>query len=240
MTEPELSTEERVERSAIAAAEELRATKAAERPAWYSPVAHLLAPTFLGLGLCYAGVSQLGELNWLDWLSIPVFWVFSNFIEWHAHRDLLHTNSARLLSLYEGHTLNHHKIFPAADMAVRSRAEWREVLLPPLAVLMLLGLLLPVFSLFWVLGFENLALLYMTVGALYVLSYEWLHLSYHLDPEGFIGGLKVIRFLRAHHTVHHNPRFMKRWNMNVTIPLWDWVRGTSADEEVQAEAPRGG
>jgi hypothetical protein len=151
----------------------------------------------------------------------------------------LHTRSRKIPSLYEGHTLNHHRIFPAEDMAVRCRGEWREVLLPPLAVVMLMSLLLPVFSGFWFLGLQNIALLYMITGTAYVLSYEWLHLSYHLDPEGFVGGLRVIRALRHHHSVHHNPRFMKRWNMNVTIPLWDWVRGTIADEEVQAEAPRG-
>ena len=111
--------------------------------------------------------------------------------------------------------------------------------MPPLAVIMLISLLLPVFAGLWLLGLHNIALLYMITGTVYVLSYEWLHLSYHLDPGGFIGSLKVIRALRYHHSVHHDPRLMMRWNMNVTIPLWDWVRGTIADEEVQAEAPRG-
>ena len=229
---------EKAERAARAP-EELRASRAEERPRWYSPLCHLMAPTVFGLSLCCLGALSLEDVLWWEWLSVPVIWVFSNFIEWHAHRDLLHTSSKRLPILYEGHTLTHHRIFPAEDMAVRSRAEWREVLLPPLAVVMLLGLLLPVFSGFWLLGLQNVAFLYMITGAAYVLSYEWLHLSYHLDPEGFIGSRRVIRALRSHHSVHHNPRFMKRWNMNVTIPLWDWVRGTIADEEVQAEAPRG-
>ncbi len=217
------------------ALEELRATRAEERPRWYSPICHLMGPTVFGLSLCCVGAALLEGVLWWEWMSVPAVWVFSNFIEWHAHRDLLHTRSKRLPILYEGHTLTHHRIFPAEDMAVRSRAEWREVLLPPLAVVMLLGLLLPVFSGLWLLGLENVALLYMITGAAYVLSYEWLHLSYHLDPEGFIGSRGVIRALRRHHSVHHDPRLMKRWNMNVTVPFWDWVRGTIADSETAGD-----
>ena len=60
----------------------------------------------------------------------------------------------------------------------------------------------------------------------YVLSYEWLHLAYHLPPDSFVGRLPPIRFLRRHHATHHDPRLMMRWNFNITIPLWDLVRGT--------------
>jgi sterol desaturase/sphingolipid hydroxylase (fatty acid hydroxylase superfamily) len=35
-----------------------------------------------------------------------------------------------------------------------------------------------------------------------------------------------VRALRRHHAVHHDPELMQRWNFNVTVPLWDLVRGT--------------
>ena len=60
----------------------------------------------------------------------------------------------------------------------------------------------------------------------YVVSYEWLHLSYHLPPESFIGRLWLVRVLKKHHATHHDPQLMQKWNFNVTIPLWDLVRGT--------------
>ena len=60
----------------------------------------------------------------------------------------------------------------------------------------------------------------------YVVVYEWLLLSYHLPADSFIGSLALIRFLRTTHAIHHDPRLMQRFNFNVTLPLWDLVRGT--------------
>jgi sterol desaturase/sphingolipid hydroxylase (fatty acid hydroxylase superfamily) len=39
-------------------------------------------------------------------------------------------------------------------------------------------------------------------------------------------------WLREQHRRHHHPRLMQRWNFNVTVPLWDWVRGTRVPREV--------
>ena len=61
---------------------------------------------------------------------------------------------------------------------------------------------------------------------LYVVSYEWLHLSFHLPATHFIARLGVVKKLKRHHATHHDPRLMQKWNFNVTVPLWDWVRGT--------------
>ena len=61
---------------------------------------------------------------------------------------------------------------------------------------------------------------------LYVLTYEWLHLAYHLPADGAVGRLRATRWLRRHHQRHHHPPLMQRWNFNVTLPLWDHVRGT--------------
>ena len=68
---------------------------------------------------------------------------------------------------------------------------------------------------------------------LYVLSYEWLHLAYHLPQDRWLARTALVRTLRRHHQLHHAPHLMHRWNFNVTVPLWDWVRGTV----YQAPAP---
>jgi len=60
-------------------------------------------------------------------------------------------------------------------------------------------------------------------------SYEWLHLSYHLPHDHLVGRSRIIRALRRHHTIHHDPRLMQRWNLNVTVPLWDVVMRTVAE-----------
>jgi len=34
--------------------------------------------------------------------------------------------------------------------------------------------------------------------------------------------------------VHHAPELMQKWNFNVTIPLWDWVRRTIRRDQDEA------
>jgi sterol desaturase/sphingolipid hydroxylase (fatty acid hydroxylase superfamily) len=59
----------------------------------------------------------------------------------------------------------------------------------------------------------------------FFLSYEWTHLAYHL-PDGRLGRLSLVRHLRELHRRHHDPRLMKRWNFNITVPVFDVIRGT--------------
>ena len=60
----------------------------------------------------------------------------------------------------------------------------------------------------------------------YVLSYEALHLAYHLPERSLVGRLRVIRILRQHHRTHHRLALSQCWNFNVTLPLWDVLMGT--------------
>ena len=71
---------------------------------------------------------------------------------------------------------------------------------------------------------------------IYVVSYEWMHLAWHLPEDTFIGSLGLVRGLRQHHAVHHDPRLMQKWNFNVTVPLWDLVRRTRFRSAFSARA----
>ena len=73
---------------------------------------------------------------------------------------------------------------------------------------------------------KNMALLFLSTCVFYTLSYEWLHLAYHLPADSFIGRRWLVRVLRRQHATHHAPELMQRWNFNVTLPLWDVLRGT--------------
>jgi sterol desaturase/sphingolipid hydroxylase (fatty acid hydroxylase superfamily) len=64
--------------------------------------------------------------------------------------------------------------------------------------------------------------------ALYATSYEVLHLCFHLPKKHPIAGLSLIRKLSRHHARHHDTKLMKKWNFNVTLPLWDWILRTIA------------
>ena len=205
---------------------EIRADLMSRVPRWYSPTAHLLGPAVVGLTLVAFALSRIRHLRAWELALVPVFVVASNAIEWHAHRDLLHRRTWPLEQLYVRHTPQHHAVFVSDDMFIR---EWREVklvLLPAWGVLAIIVAGLPIAFAFWVLELPNVAALWVASVVGYVLMYEWLHLAYHLPAEGAIGRLRVTRWLRRHHQRHHAPQLMQRWNFNVTIPLWDHLRGT--------------
>lgn len=219
---------------------EIRVGLMSRVPRWYSPTAHLLAPAAAGLAVITFALSRVQQLRAWELALVPVFLVAANAIEWHAHRDLLHRRTWPLEELYIRHTPQHHAVFIAEDMFIR---EWREVklvLLPAWGVLAILVAGLPIAVVFWLAGAPNVAALWVASVVAYVLLYEWLHLAYHLPAEGPIGRLRVTRWLRRHHQRHHAPQLMQRWNFNVTIPLWDHLRGTvwHAEDEAARTVPR--
>jgi hypothetical protein len=205
---------------------ELRAELLSRIPGWYSPWLHLAFPAVVGIAIAALALSRIEALRAWQLALVPVFLVFANAVEWHAHRGLLHRRTRFLEVLYVRHTPQHHAVFVADDMAIRSPLELKLILLPAWGILAILAATSPATVAFVLLGQANLAALWVATVVFYVLSYEWLHLAYHLPAHGALGGLRVVRFLRTHHQLHHAPHLMQRWNFNVTLPLWDHVRGT--------------
>jgi hypothetical protein len=209
-----------------ASREEFRAEMLARIPRRYSPWLHLAIPSVGGIAIAIAALTQLHDLRPWQLAFVPAFFLFGNAVEWHAHRGLLHRRVRLLELLYERHTPQHHRLYVADDMSIRSPLELRFVLLPAYALFGILLLTSPVAIAFAVAGQTNLAALWVATGATYLVSYEWLHLAYHLPAEGRVGRLALVRLLRRHHQLHHAPHLMQRWNFNVTLPFWDLVRGT--------------
>ena len=217
----------------------LRARLMAELPAWYSPWTHLLFPSLVGLATVSLCVCTIGQLRAVELLTIPVSFVLLNAAEWQIHRDLLHRRTPPLAVLYDRHTPQHHMIFVTDDMAMRSTREFRLVLIPFYGILAAGLGALPIPLALWLgLGLPNVALLFMATTMSYVVLYEWLHLSYHAPATSFIGRQRWMARLRRHHAIHHAPERMQRWNFNVTLPLWDWLRRTSYREEEARPPPR--
>jgi hypothetical protein len=206
--------------------EQFRAERVAEIPESYSPALHLGFPSLFGIAAIAASIALLRDVTALDLWFVPLVYMASNATEWRAHKHVLHHRTKPLELLYDRHTPVHHRIYMTDDMAIRSAREFRLVLIPPYAIVAILVGLAPMATALWLFGQHNLACLFIATTMFYVLSYEWLHLAYHQPSTSFIGRLWLIRKLRRHHALHHDPRLMQRWNFNVTVPLWDWVRGT--------------
>ncbi len=219
------------------ARERIRESWMAERKR-YSPLMHLGLPAVFGSVIVVVAASLIRDLRWWEVAFGAALFVLANATEWRIHQSLLHRRFRPAATLYERHTPRHHMVFVTDDMAIRSPQEFRLVLLPGYAIVALVLFLSPITAAIWVWGAHNLAAVFALVTTGTVLVYEWLHLSYHLPPDSAIGSLPAIRWLSRHHSVHHDPRIMQRWNMNVTLPLWDFVRRTwvrSADEALRIE-----
>jgi hypothetical protein len=206
--------------------EAVRASLLGQIPSWYSPWLHLIVPGLVGLAVVSAALTQVHAPRLTDLLAVPIVWVISNIFEWHIHRDVLHRRVPPLAELYERHTPQHHRVFITEDMAIRSWREFRLVLIPAVGVIGIVLLDGGFTAIVALVGGRNVAALYLATAVSYTLSYEWLHLCYHLPEQSWLGRRPLIRWLRRHHAIHHAPELMQRWNFNVTVPLWDWVRGT--------------
>ncbi len=211
---------------ALAKRDEVRARLMEQIPRWYLPWGHLAATVGIGLVVLVLALTQIHDVRPVDFLVVPVTLILANYFEYRVHKKLLHRRIWPLQLLYDRHTPEHHVVFIEADMAIRSLREFRLVLLPALGVLGIVLVTAPfAFACARLLG-ANAGWLFLVSSASALVSYELLHLSYHLSPDSVIGGNPVISMLRRHHARHHHPPLMQKWNFNVTVPLFDWVFGT--------------
>jgi hypothetical protein len=214
-----------LERTA-AARDRMREKKLAEIPSWYKPYGHLSATIGLGLLVLALAWHQVGPIRPLEWLVIPATLVLGNLLEYRLHKFALHRRRPPFKLLYDRHTPQHHAIYMTEDMAIRSTREFRLVLIPAAGVATLLVSTIPFALLTGLLLGANAGWLFIVTSAFVMVSYEVLHLTYHLPPESFVGRRWIIRVLRRHHATHHDPRLMHKWNFNVTVPFFDWVFDT--------------
>ncbi len=215
---------------------EIRDELLARIPAWYSPWGHLFAPAAIGLAIAIEALRLTQDLRSWQVASFPLFLLIGNAVEWSAHRGILHRRVRPLETLYRRHN-QHHQVYVTETMAIHDPRELKLVLLPAVGVLTIFAFTIPIAALFVLAGQRNLGCLWVVASVLYVLSYEWLHLAYHLPADSPIGRHALVRLLRRHHAIHHHPMLMQRWNFNVTVPLWDWVRGTAFVEPAARRAP---
>ncbi len=197
-------------------------------PRWYSPEGHLAATTGIGLAVLAVALMRLHDVRAVEWMVIPLTFVLANGFEWRVHKNVLHRRFWPFEVIYDRHTPMHHIVFIEGDMEVRSRKEWRMVLMPAAGILGAVLVTAPFAFAFGRLWSPNAGWLLLVTAAMYMVTYELSHLAYHLSPEGTVGRNRLIRALREHHSRHHDPRLMQRFNFNVTVPLFDWLMGTLA------------
>jgi hypothetical protein len=163
--------------------------------------------------------------------SIAVAVVQSSFFEWVFHRYWLHRPWLPK-DVFTAHTLVHHQLCKHEDTFEVTEEEQHEALTfqwwgGPFLVLLNVT---PWALVSWGLGAAGVELPYLAflIGFaatmfVYYAGYEGFHYLMHKPSIPFIEGSGYFQFLKRHHKIHHV--HMDR-NLNVLLPLADWILGT--------------
>lgn len=195
------------------------------RPNPYFRRAHLIVHGTPVIASCAYAASRLADVKTLEWLAVPVWLLLgSGFVYWF-HRHVLHRPTRFFWFAYEKHTLQHHRFYDYEHIT-RDEPDDLHITLFPFWAASVLAVLsyLTSLALAPLVG-ENLAHLSMFMMNAYFALYELAHTTSHLPDGHLLTRLPVLRFLREHHRLHHDPALMGRYNFNVVIPLFDWLLG---------------
>lgn len=193
----------------------------------YSGYGHFLFTVAMTSGLIAYFVTQLHDITPLEWLTVPLTFLYANFAEYFGHRGPMHHPRPGLRKIFERHSKQHHVFFTSARMQFDSPRDYKAVLFPPILVMFfLLAFGTPTVLLLQWLATDNIAWLFAITGASYFLNYELLHFAYHTPADSWISRLPGVAVLRRHHTLHHEQSLMSNYNFNITYPIADWIMGT--------------
>jgi hypothetical protein len=196
-------------------------------PPGYQGWRHLLFTFGIGGAAVVAAILQLEQVRPLEWLAIPLTFLYTNFAEYWGHRGPMHHLKRGLRLVYERHTRQHHRFFTDQRMELDGLRDLRAVLFPPvLMIFFFTAFALPMGLLLAWVASPNVAWLYIATSLGYFLNYEFLHMAYHLPASHPVARWPLVGRLKGLHQAHHDPRLMARYNFNITYPIFDAVFGT--------------
>jgi hypothetical protein len=183
---------------------------------------HLAFTSVVCIAVVLLCLLSVQDVTPLEWMTLPVMFLYANLVEYFAHRVPFHRPVKGLRLIYFRHTRQHHRFFTHEEMEFDSDDDFKAVLFPPVMILFFFGGFgVPAWILLYFLASENVAWLALAMATAYYLNYEWLHFAYHCAPGSKVGRLPGIQSLRQLHRDHHDPRLMTRYNFNITYPIGD-------------------
>ena len=197
---------------------------------YYSGPLHLA--TTVGISLLVASWSamMLDKVSPLEWVTVPLTFLYANLSEYLGHRGPMHHKTRFLSEVFKRHSIEHHSFFTDEVATFESSQDYKAVLFPPiLLVFFLVCFAAPAGAILYNFVSPNVCFLFVLTAILYFLNYELLHFVYHMDPQSRVGRLRFISRLRKHHINHHNKSLMTSYNFNITYPICDRIFGTIYD-----------
>ena len=160
--------------------------------------------------------------------------IYASMFEWTLHKYVMHHPFFGLRYAFKAHALTHHRVFSWDETYVIARKEdeplvtfawWNMPVLMALNAPVFIGggwlaAGFAVTPVFW--GAAAGAAGAMLV---YYFLYEYLHWCMHVPTGRWFERSRWFRFIDDHHRMHHR-RPTK--NLNVVMPLADWILRTKA------------
>lgn len=195
-------------------------------PKLYNGWAHFAFTVSVSLAVIVFALTRLENVHPLEWLTVPLTFLYANIAEYWGHRGPMHHRVKGLGLVFARHG-GHHRFFTAGNMAHEGQRDFYAVLFPPVLVtFFLVAFSLPVWLLLNWLASANVAWLYVATGIGYFLNYELLHWAYHQPGGSWVFSIPGMKALAAHHRAHHRPEVMAKGNFNITYPIGDAIFGT--------------
>jgi len=195
----------------------------------YSGWLHVAVIYAIGLTAMYVYVTNIRDVAWWQWLTVPVVFLLCNLFEWFLHRHVMHRplKFPGLRAIYARHTLTHHQFFTDTEMRFRDDKDWRVTFFPPYALVIFILMSMPIAALLGSMLGANVGWLLMCTTTGMYLVYEFMHFSCHVGENWFVRHCPFVNTIRRHHAAHHDQSIMMERNMNLTFPIADWLFGTS-------------
>lgn len=201
--------------------------RASRIPRRYSGPLHLATTVTVSLLVAVASAMLLRDVQPLEWLTIPLTFLYANLVEYLGHRGPMHNKTRFLTAVFQRHTVEHHAFFTDEAPSFESTRDYRAVLFPPILLFFFIGgFALPAGALLYIVASPNVSFLFVLTAVLYYLNYELLHFAYHCDTQSVVGRLPFINRLRKRHIAHHDKSLMTKYNFNITYPICDYLFGT--------------
>ena len=155
---------------------------------WYNGFIHIGVIYVIGLTAMWIYIQHLENVQWWEWLAIPVVGVGCNIFEWYLHRYVMHRPRQwkGFRAIYDRHTLNHHRFFTDQEMRFRDQIDWRVTVFPPYALVVFILISIPGAILLGYVGTSNIGWLFICTTTMTYLIYEFMHFCCHIDENRFV------------------------------------------------------
>lgn len=213
-------------------------TKTQNRPFLYHPISHLYGNLFMLIGTVAFHLYFVGSFSyWMIAIAAFVF-LLGNIVVWTVHKYPLHHRIKYWSYPFDAHTVQHHRYFTYESITYDDREDYIAIFFPTEVIAGFTFIAQPVFfyGLSPFIG-QDLAHVFGACTAGYFLLYELFHWASHKPADHFVMKIKWFDYMREHHRIHHNTRFMSRYNFCIVYPMMDIIMGTKFTGTLIKESP---